>query len=87
MSEGPHSYQSGFHLPKKNSRITFNNADGVEIGAMDFNGAHLAFEGNADESAIVFMDAIGTVFQYRLQLEYNKGYKAGKDFTQKKSSG
>jgi hypothetical protein len=68
----------GFKFPKHNSKISFYNQNGDEIGAMDFNGAHLTFEGNADESAIVFMDNISTVFQYRLQLEYNKGYKAGK---------
>jgi hypothetical protein len=58
--------------------MSFYNEDGDEIGVMDFNGPYMTFEGNADESAIVFMDAISTVFQYRLQLEYNKGYKAGK---------
>jgi len=78
MSEGPHYTFSGFNIPKRNNRLVFMNSDGVEIGAMDFSGAHLTFEGNADESAIVFMDNISTVFQYRLQLEYNKGYKAGK---------
>jgi hypothetical protein len=79
--------ESGFKFPKHNSKISFYNQNGDEVGAMDFNGAYLTFEGNADESAIVFMDCISTVFQYRLQLEYNKGYKAGKDFTQNKTSG
>lgn len=83
MSEGSHYLYSGFTVPNKNNRLVFMNADGEEIGVMDFNGAHLTFEGNADESAIVFMDNISTVFQYRLMLEYNKGYKAGKDFTKK----
>ena len=79
--------ESGFKFPKHNSKISFYNQNGDEVGAMDFNGAYLTFEGNADESAIVFMDCISTVFQYRLQLEYNKGYKAGKDFTKKQTSG
>lgn len=65
-------------VPKHNSKMSFYNQDGDEVGVLDFNGAHLTFEGNADESAIVFMENISTVFQYRLQLEYNKGYKAGK---------
>ena len=68
----------GFKFPKHNSKISFYNQDGDEIGVMDFNGPYMTCEGNADESAIVFMDAISTVFQYRLQLEYNKGYKAGR---------
>jgi ribosomal protein S6E (S10) len=79
--------ETGFKFPKHNNKMSFYNQDGDEVGVLDFNGAHLTFEGNADESAIVFMDNISTVFQYRLQLEYNKGYKAGKDFTQKKTSG
>jgi hypothetical protein len=70
--------ETGFKFPKHNSNVSFYNQDGDEVGVLDFNGAHLSFEGNADESAIVFMDCISTVFQYRLQLEYNKGYKAGK---------
>jgi hypothetical protein len=70
--------ESGAKLPKHNSKISFYNENGDEVGMMDFNGAYLSFEGNADESAIVFMDCISTVFQYRLHQEYNKGYKAGK---------
>jgi hypothetical protein len=72
------SKKTGFKFPKHNSKMSFYNQDGDEVGILDFSDAHLTFEGNADESAIVFMDAISTVFQYRLMLEYNKGYKAGK---------
>jgi hypothetical protein len=54
---------------------------------MDFADNYLSFEGNAEESAIEFMEHLSTVFQYRLMLEYNKGYKAGKDFTSKQTSG
>jgi hypothetical protein len=67
-----------FSPPKRNSKLSFHNHNGEEIGAMDFNGSYLSFEGNADESAIVFMDCISTVFQYRLKQEYDKGYRAGK---------
>ena len=70
--------ETDFKSPKHNSKMSFYNQDGDEVGILDFSDAHLTFEGNADESAIVFMDAISTVFQYRLMLEYNKGYKAGK---------
>jgi hypothetical protein len=70
--------ERGAKLPKHNSKISFYNENGDEVGMMDFNGAYLSFEGNADESAIVFMDCISTVFQYRLKQEYDKGYRAGK---------
>ena len=79
--------ESGAKMPKHESKMSFYNQDGDEVGMLDFTGAHLTFEGNADESAIVFMDNVSTVFQYRLMLEYNKGYKAGKDFTSKQTSG
>jgi ribosomal protein S6E (S10) len=77
----------GFKIPKHDCKMTFYNQNGDEIGILDFNGSVLSFEGNADASAITFMEHISTVFQYRLMLEYNKGYKAGKDFTQNKTSG
>jgi hypothetical protein len=60
------------HLPKPNYNIRFHNADNVEVGVMDFNGEGLAFEGNANESAIVFINWIDTVFRGRLQEERNK---------------
>ena len=71
--------------PKHN--ITFNNADNVEIGTIDFKGSSLKFEGNAEESAIVFMNWVNKIFQARLKQEYDRGYKDGKDFTQNKTSG
>jgi hypothetical protein len=70
--------ETGFKFPKHNSKMSFFNQDGDEVGVLDFSGAHLTFEGNTDASAIEFMDAVSTVFLYRLQLEYNKGYKAGR---------
>ena len=67
-----------FEFPKPNHNITFTNAEGYEVGAMDFNGPGLSFEGVADESAIIFMDWISKVFQQRLKDEYDKGFKDGK---------
>ena len=58
--------------------IRFHNADNDEVGILDFNGPGLAFEGNAEESAIAFMTWIAQVFQSRLKEEYDKGYKDGK---------
>jgi hypothetical protein len=65
-------------VPKPNHNITFRNAEGYEVGTMDFNGPGLSFEGVANESAIVFMDWISKVFQQRLKDEYDKGYADGK---------
>jgi hypothetical protein len=61
-----------------NHNITFHNADGYEVGTMDFNGPGLSFEGVADESAIVFMEWISKIFQERLKEEYDRGLKDGK---------
>jgi predicted alpha/beta hydrolase len=67
-----------FEMPKANHNITFHNAEGHEVGTLDFNGPGLAFEGVAEMSAIVFMDWVSKKFQARLQEEYDKGFKDGK---------
>lgn len=64
--------------PKNNSKIHFNNQDGEEIGVLDFHSACLAFDGNAEASAVVFMEQVGNLYQHRLRQEYSKGYRAGK---------
>ena len=63
--------------PKPNYNIVFKNnvgdalnAEQVEIGRLDFNGGVMKFEGNADQSAMVFMDALATTFRGRLQDEH-----------------
>lgn len=65
-------------IPKSNHNITFTNADGHQVGTLDFNGPGLAFEGNAELSAIVFMDWVGKIFKARLEEEYARGLKDGK---------
>ena len=65
-------------VPKPNHNIVFHNAEGYEVGTLDFNGPGLAFEGVANESAIVFMDWISKVFQQRLKDEYDRGFTDGK---------
>ena len=67
-----------FEFPKPNHNITFHNAEGHEVGTLDFNGPGLSFEGVADESAIVFMDWISKIFQQRLKDEYDRGFTDGK---------
>lgn len=64
--------------PKPDYNITFNNTvdDGqgsakqVQIGRLDFNGGTLKFEGNADQSAMVFIDSLATSFRGRLDAEH-----------------
>lgn len=62
---------------KPDYNIAFQNAvdDGkggkhnVQIGKLDFNGGVMKFEGNADQSAMVFMDSLAQTFQGRLKAE------------------
>jgi predicted alpha/beta hydrolase len=74
----PTKVQLTMAVPKANHNITFMNAEGYEVGTMDFNGPGLSFEGVADESAIVFMDWVAKKFSARLQEEYDRGFKDGK---------
>ena len=88
MNEGPECQQKHvvkkddhymqFHENKPNYNLVFYNADGDEIGRLDFNGPGLAFEGIADMSAITFMDWISQVFRGRLEAEYQRGFEEGK---------
>ena len=59
---------------KPNYNITFhNNRDtggtGTMVGKLDFNGPEMVFEGDAAESAKVFIDWIAQAFKGRLQEE------------------
>jgi hypothetical protein len=61
------------HLPKPDYNITFHNTiDGKQekIGRLDFNGATLKFEGNADQSAMVFITSLADNFRGRLNDEH-----------------
>lgn len=64
---------------KPNHNMTFTNRDGIQIGTLDFNGAAMTFEGNAEESALVFFDFVAKYFDQRLKDEYDRGFKAGKE--------
>jgi hypothetical protein len=85
MSEGPECQQH--YMPetfsigtlKPNYNIILHNANGEEVGVLDFNGPGLSFEGNAEESAIVFMAWVGKMFSKRLDEEYQRGLKEGKN--------
>lgn len=59
---------------KPNYNISFhNNLDtggaGKQVGKLDFNGPEMVFEGDAAESARVFMDCIAQAFRGRLEQE------------------
>lgn len=83
-------YETKFAVPegqlqiaefKPNYNLTFhNNRDisgaGKEVGKLDFNGPQLVFEGDAEESAKVFIDWIATSFKGRLDEERGKELKA-----------
>ena len=73
-----------FHNPKPNYTITFyNNTDisgnGTQVGRMDFNGPEMVFEGDAAESAKVFIEWIATSFKGRLDEEYQRGFNDAKN--------
>jgi len=84
MSEGPECQQHympttvSLTSPKPNYNIIFHNANGEEVGVLDFNGPGLSFEGNAEESAIVFMTWVGKMFSKRLDEEYKRGMADGR---------
>jgi hypothetical protein len=93
MSEGPECQQK--HIERKSYAIArtipshtikFSNVDGHEVGMMDFSENTLRFEGVADESAIAFMTFLSQHFSDRLQMEYDKGFAAGKQFIRSKKS-
>lgn len=70
-------------IAKPDYNITLNNTiDGkqVQIGKLDFNGAVMKFEGNAEESAVVFMDSLATTFQGRLKAEHVNAAKLLTEF-------
>ena len=69
---------------KPNYNITFhNNIDtsgtGRQVGRMDFNGPEMVFEGDAEESAKVFIDWIARAFKGRLDEEYQRGFNDAKE--------
>ena len=69
--------QFNLHARKPDYNIVFQNAEddgkggkhNVQIGKLDFNGGVMKFEGNADQSAMVFMDSLAQTFQGRLKAE------------------
>ena len=78
---------SEIKLPEHDPKLTFMNVDGDEIGVLSFEGSCMTFEGNAEESALLFMDVVNQLFQKYLMHEYSRGFEDGKDFTKNQTSG
>lgn len=73
-------FQPTFTIPKQNYNLIFHRAGdngfiAQEVGRLDFNGPALVFEGDAEESAKVFIDWIAKAFEGRLKEEYQRGYE------------
>lgn len=75
----PYTTPGAFEFPKPNFNLVFMNAENEEIATLDFNGPGLAFEGIADEAAIVFVNWIAEKFKARLDAEYQRGFNDGKN--------
>ena len=67
--------KSSFAFPKPNYSIYFHDKDNQTVGKIDFNGPTLVFEGDAEESAKVFIDWVAMAFEGRLKEEYQRGYE------------
>ena len=73
---------------KTNYSISFHNkpyTGGIrtQVGKLDFNGPEMVFEGDAAESAKVFIDWIAQSFKRRLDEEYTRGYNDAKEGKEK----
>ena len=59
-----------YNIIFKNNVSDALGAEQVQIGKLDFNGGVMKFEGNAEQSAMVFMDSLATTFKGRLEAEH-----------------
>ena len=60
---------------KPKNEVKFHNGD-RNIGRLDFNGGVMVFEGDAEESAKIFFDALAEKFSDRLKEEREKEREA-----------
>jgi len=58
--------------------IGFIDEDGDVIGELDFRERVMKFEGNAEQSAVLFLVHISGMFSRRLYEEYQRGLTEGK---------
>ena len=64
---------------KPDYSMKFVNPEGELIGKLDFNGWVMTFDGNAEESAIVFFHHVSQMFSKRLDEEYQRGLTERKE--------
>jgi hypothetical protein len=64
---------------KPDYSMKFLNPEGELIGKLDFNGWVMTFDGNAEESAIVFFHHVSQMFSKRLDEEYQRGLTERKE--------
>jgi hypothetical protein len=64
---------------KPDYSMKFHNPEGELIGKLDFNGWVMTFDGNAEESAIVFFHHVSQMFSKRLDEEYQRGLTERKE--------
>ena len=64
---------------KPDYSMKFHNPEGELIGKLDFNGGVMTFDGNAEESAIVFFHHVSQMFSKRLDEEYQRGLTERKE--------
>jgi hypothetical protein len=57
---------------KLDYNLTFHRED-ERVGVFDFSGSRLVFEGDAEESAKLFVAWVADVFQARLKEERERG--------------
>jgi hypothetical protein len=77
-----------FAIPTPNYNITFHNnlegGTGKQVGKLDFNGPEMIFEGDAAESAKVFVDFVARSFHGRLKDEREAGKEEARQEMQHK---
>ncbi len=66
-----------------NHSVYFHSPDGNLVGTLDFNGAAMTFNGDAEESAKMFFDFVANLFEARLKSASETVKEANNnDFTQ-----
>ena len=55
-----------FYNPKPNYTICFAGPDNVQVGCLDFSSYNMSFTGNADKSALHFIDYVAEHFQNKI---------------------
>lgn len=60
---------------KPDAKVEFFNGNGVAVGTLDFNTDELRFEGNANESARVFINVLKNFWAFDCKKAYEQGHQ------------